>query len=307
MFVMTVIRAVRMAQLMVFLAGVGAGLLLPSTEGEAAEQRCNQLGANCVCARSLVTSRWVASSNSGFYYEADQNTGDSKLCSTLTADGRATVWTPNSGSLSVASGLNGQSVTQHSGLTFVVEPSSAVINSLSGRVGARYYFQLGPGYQSTLDGGCSNDKYIHIGQYFTANTNGFYWNGDGSGFGIKPSQVIGKWMRLELYVNNYQNPTSYEVYLKNVTDGTPEIARTNLPPGAGVAGSMMPGNTHPVHRYRAGSCSGSSKMMYVLMAHWPTNSGQRIGPAAEVEGGLAGGGGTPSAAPPATPTGLTVR
>src|SRR5207249_3288417 len=153
----------------VVLIALGVGLIsIPIGSHAAPEQRCDELGSNCVCARSLSATSWVQSSSPDFYYEANQDTSDAKLCSIVTADGRATVWTPDRGSISVVPGLNGISALQHAGKSFVVEPSDAMKASMTGRVGIRYYFHLNPGYESTGDGGCTNDKYIQWGDYFTA-------------------------------------------------------------------------------------------------------------------------------------------
>jgi len=75
----------------------------------------------------------------------------------------------------------------------------------AGRVGVRYYLQLGPGYQSTdvfnpLFPGpttCTNDKYTQFGHYFTASTNGFYFEGGGfdQSSNLAPADVIGDWIR----------------------------------------------------------------------------------------------------------------
>jgi hypothetical protein len=301
-------RRIRLyAALVVVLNGLGVGLLTGPSTSEAAEQRCNQLGASCVCARSLSASRWVQSSQANFYYEADQDTSDSKLCSVVTADGRATVWTPDGAdSMSVVSGLRGVPALQHNGLTFVVEPSAAMKQGITGRVGMRYYLKLGPGYQSTGDGGCTNDKYIQWGDYLTAYNTGFTNSADGRRIGITPASIIGKWYRIEMYLDSNSNPSNYTVYFKNVTDNTPEVVMT-FPARLGTDPAMRNGNSHPIHRYRAGSCSGGSAMMYALLAHWPSPGGQRIGPASELEGSGGGGGGPVVNSAPQVPTGLTVR
>jgi hypothetical protein len=51
-----------------------------------------------------------------------------------------------------------------------------------------------------------------------------------------------------------------------------------------------------VHRYRADICNGSHDLAYYVFAHWPSNAGQRIPAATEVEGGT----------PPPPPTNLRI-
>jgi hypothetical protein len=169
----------------------------------------------------------------------------------------------------------------------------------------RYYMKLGPGYQTTGDGGCTNDKYIQWGDYLTAYNTGFTNSGDGGRMSVRPASIIGKWVRLEMYLDSHANPSTYTVFIKNITDGTAEQKMT-FPARLGL---IPPITTHPIHRYRAGTCDGGSAMMYAIVAHWPTPAGQRIGPAAELEGGSGGGGATASTSgtAPMPPTGLTVR
>jgi hypothetical protein len=131
----------------------------------------------------------------------------------------------------------------------------------------------------------------------------------------------GKWLRLEIVVSNRMGPGyRAQMFLKNVTDDLPErtVIDTNGP-GNGPFGAWVPGPAGLTPSeitatgvftpsvgfgfYRAGTCNGFLAYSHYLFAQWDTNSGQRIGPAYEVEGGS----GQPSdTTPPAAPTGLRV-
>jgi hypothetical protein len=248
----------------------------------------------------------VESSSSGSYYEANQDANDAKLCTHALIDGRAAIWTPGPAP-TVVTGLNGIAALQHNGNVITLGISPEQKAGITGRVGMRYYLKLGPGYQSTGDGGCTNDKYIQWGDYLTAYGTGFTNSGNGSHFSpsVTPSSIIGKWVRVEMYVDSHTNPTTYTAYMKNVTDGTAERVMT-FPARLG-RDPVPPTTLHPIHRYRAGTCDGGSAMMYAIVAHWPTPAGQRIGPALELEGGSGGATASTSGIAPMTPTGLTVK
>jgi len=302
-----------------------------SFQSEAAEKRCGELGANCVCARSLEAAGWRLSGTpvngySNNWVETNQNASDAMLCGYFTSEGKRGVYIEADGAASVATGLNGRPALNATGMVISLAPGDDQWKSLvarAGRVGIRYYFKLGPGYMSTdvsnpLFPGpttCTNDKYTQLGQYFTANTNGFYWNGDSGtlNFGLAPANVIGDWIRLEHYVriDASGNPGPHEVYFTNVTRGYTKKA-TNLPDGAGFGKQAIDGFHEIIHRYRAAGqdngigkpCTGSSMMMYAIMAHWPTDQGQLIGPASELEGGTIP---PPVAATPTSPTTVIVQ
>jgi len=282
-----------------------------SSLGEAAEQACNQLGGNCVCARSLGATGWVAEPAAGFpgaYYEANQDTSDEKLCG-FVANGRKLIYSSGAAP-QTTTGLNGRPALLNTatGGTLNVEPSDAMKGRLTGRVGMRYYFKLGSGYQTQNEAACTNDKYIQLGDYMDANSGGFKSSATGGNYSGNPTprSLIGKWMRIELYLDSYSNPQTFTSYLKNVTDNTPEMSVT-FPARLALNREWLTGFAHIIHHYRAGTCQGTAAFMYAIMAHWPNSAGQRIPPAAELEGGGGGGGGVIANSPPQIPTGLTVR
>ncbi len=283
------------------LAGLWVGLVSWSYHSEAAERRCGELRANCVCARSLEANGWAKSGIPGNTYsynwaETNQDTSDPKLCGYITTEGKRGVYIQADGTPSVTTGLNGRPALLANGLVLTLAPGDDQwISSVAraGRIGIRYYFKLGPGWQTTADGpgfpgpsSCTNDKYTQLGTYFTANNNGFYFEGGGLGFGIAPANVIGDWVRVEHYVHidANGNPGPHEIYFTNLTKGYTKSA-TNLPDAVGYGKQALDGFHDVIHKYRADTCAGSISLMYPIMANWPTDAGQRIGPASELEGG----------------------
>ena len=285
---------------------VSIGLASWSSDSQAAEKRCDELGKNCVCARSLSATKWVQSSAADFYYEANQDTSDDKICGSAD-DGRATIWTPGPAP-TVVTGLNGVAALQHDGKVLTLGPAPSQKSGLTGRIGMRYYLKLGPGYQTTGDGGCTNDKYMQWGDYLTAYNTGFTNSADGKRMSVTPASIIGKWVRLEMYLDSHTNPSTYTVFIKNITDRTAEQVMT-FPARLGQL-AIPPVDTRVIHRYRAGTCAGGSAMMYAIVAHWASPAGQRIGPALELEGESGSDTASPSGtvnSPPVAPTGLTVK
>jgi hypothetical protein len=268
-------------------------LLLASAPAAAVEQRCTDLGADCVCHNDFTGTSY--SDIGGGFYARNPANADSRSCGVQTPNaGRVTFWTSGGGPTAViGGGPNGVNVAQ---LPWIVinEPTTAQRPS-TGRFGARYYIKLGSGYESTSPSGtpCQNDKYIQIsGQgvgeepsYHTANQNGFYWNGDGGGYtpSWTPASRIGHWIRMEMYVNELSSLSRrYEVYMLDLTTGETS-SRTNLVCAApcGLPATLLEG----LHRYRALNCAGTYQITHLLMARWSTNAGQRIGAATEVETG----------------------
>ena len=281
----------------------GLLLALPAQAVTLKEQRATELGSNLVCHRSLEATNWTRSTETGngyssYWFENDQDTSDPKVCGNVVVEGKRAIYTQDQfETVKLAPGLNGRPAALITGLVQGVYPSDeqwGTTVARAGRVGIRYYFKLGAGWQTTGDGpnfpaptSCTNDKYTQLGQYFTANNNGFYWNGNARqlNFGLNPHDVIGDWIRLEHYVHidANGNPGPHEVYFTNITRGYVRSA-VNLDDG-GPGKASLDQIRRIVHKYRAGTCAGSILLMYAIMAHWPTDSGQRIGAAIELEGG----------------------
>lgn len=267
-------------------------LAIPIAESSAQEARCTELGAACICHRSLAASSWT-SAGGGFYYEADQNLSDPKICRYVDGVTEAKVYSEFAAP-QTTTGLNGYGamldVAEDQDF-FVVEPNSAQWDALVGkRIAARYYLQYGGSYNSS-GGGCTNDKYSQIGAYFTAA--GTYTSSNGGGFtpSKATSDYLNKWIRIELVMDKFASfdvdgwTATYTVYLKNVTDNDPEISFSFQDTGKQGASSLA-NFTNVIHRYRATSnCTGQTKMMYAMLAAWTYGGSERIGAASELEGG----------------------
>lgn len=128
----------------------------------------------------------------------------------------------------------------------------------------------------------------------------------------------GKWWRFSHVVSNPAGGTGtarmgLEIWAKNVTDNQPEVKILDLRGGSGSPNWSGPYNTIiPPGRvrtvvangYREGVCLGFEAYSYFMVARWPTDAGQRIGAASEIEGG---GGPPPVPAAPAAPRSLQVN
>ena len=266
--------------------------LFSSSVSEAAEQQCGVLANNCVCSRTLEAAGWVAEPAAGFpgaYYEANQDPSDAKLCG-FVVNGRKQIYATGAAP-QTTTGLSGRTALLNTATVGVlnVEPSEAMKSGLTGRVGMRYYFKLGPGYQTQNEAACSNDKYIQLGDYIDASLGGFKSSAGGPSYGPinpVPNQIIGKWMKIELYLDTYANPTTFTSYLTNLTDGWVSSmtfpARLANDPAHGR--EWLVGFTQAIHHYRHGVCNGTATLMYrdhraladaCWSAHSPGNGDRR--------------------------------
>ena len=132
----------------------------------------------------------------------------------------------------------------------------------------------------------------------------------------------GRWFMFEGVITNRFGPGyRLQVFMRNITDNLPEqqIIDTNGTYGEGPNGPWIPSAQLTPNEittlanfylggknygYRAGVCPGWAGYSHFLMAQWDTNAGQRIGPAAEVEGGTFKS--PPPGTPPPAPTNLRV-
>ena len=136
------------------------------------------------------------------------------------------------------------------------------------------------------------------------------WNFDGwthgpDGFDGDPGShwTLGKWIRHEIVVkwpNSRSGWTDAEWYMTDVTNGGPTLQVFKMSNPCvnciGIDGSLgtwaPDGSARPltdlvdyaVNMYRAGDCAGWSAVSHVALAAFPTDEGQMIGPAVEVEG-----------------------
>ena len=129
-----------------------------------------------------------------------------------------------------------------------------------------------------------------------------------------PSTFRGKWYRFEIILHNATTSghSWFEIYAKNVTDGTAEIRTvdTSVAKNFGsanwtstLATTITQSTNHVdflIDMFRNGTCAGFAGFSHVLAAAWSSDAGQRIGAATEIEGSGS------DTTPPAVPTGITI-
>lgn len=353
-------RRIQMQQLTQIIVLVALGIFwCAPNEADAAEQRCDQLGASCVCSEPLQATAYL---QVGILPYWNPNDSTSKECSGESPAVRGGFIIENSPAKFSASSdptiLNalppGNSVARvfktSEGYTGIFE--SGHVLGVSGetppltRVAARWYQYYSPNFVWSTTATCSNSGKLAtfyapgLGpQITTADGGGNYtwygwadgWNIDGLdccnvGPGLDPTAENnaasrrGRWFRYELVFVNATGARGLRVQLfsKNVTDGQPEKAlldsyvecpscgtngwtaaqgaTTNFTPRAALARVEFP------NLFRWGTdCPGFAAVSHAMLAAWPTDTGQRIGAAVEVEGG---GGSNPA---PNAPVGLIIQ
>ncbi len=325
----------------------------------AAEQRCTELGTNCICSEPFNTSQLTR--NSYWFNPADSTT---KQCAMTTdmpggaieanpinqvvmrSDPTALSHLPSGHSVQYF----GAGIEGHNNVFFAGHVLSA--SDPVARVAARWYIYHTPDYQFKNEGVCENSKMQSLGilgidkSFGTPHAYNFTsfacagnpcplprdccWIGPGPTT-LNPPDWKGKWWRVETVVANRAGPGfDIKMYMKNITDNTPEITVMDLSqpcPDCGAGEGWVP-NTQiipparldrlAINHYRQGTCAGWSGFSHYLVAAWNTNAGQRIGAALEVEGARAGGSSSSAVSssasssstssadttPPAPPTGL---
>jgi hypothetical protein len=266
-----------------------------------------------LCQRTLRATGWTRVSFQSSYREVDQSPDDSSICGHR-SDGYAAVYS-TIGAPTVAAGLNGlpamQTQGQYGGTFIDFKNEASELQSSSGRFGWRIYRWHSNNYL------CDRAKYFQVGQngFWSSsgqNNPGVMWGATGQG--VPNSSLANhrqKWWRWEAYINSYQNPSSQTIYLKNISDNTPETSLTVT--GSGEAGGLWaPGSTPSFmevpHEYRDRDGANDTctvRFMYLIIAK-NLGPNERIPPAVELEGG-SGGGGTVDRSVPSTPNGLFVR
>lgn len=277
----------------------------------AAEQRCAELGASCICSEPLNTGTFTGGPPS--WNPADSTT---KQCSAEGEPGGAIARnTRDLAGSTDAAALGalppGHGVSQflragegHNGIFFVGNGMS--ISPSLVRIAARWYIYYTPTFEFVDEGACENTKitehsngsrislYIEGGN-LTFNTYGYdsftpsidcCVTGPGPNVRFPLTQFKGKWWRFEVVMSNRSGPNfDMKFYGKNVTDDSPEYLILDLASDGRVNKLTPPGlmSAILVNNYRQGTCRGWLGISHYLMAGWTTNAGQRIGPAAEVE------------------------
>lgn len=294
----------------------------------AEEQRCNELGANCVCSERFNTNALPKVSGS-WYNPADSTT---KECSTTNPSILGGAIERNASDLygSNDSTVLGALPAGYNVSYFVRGPEGHLGIFFAGhkfgsqfvkRSAARYYIYHSPNYQFAQEGVCTNSKMAQFDggalldkSFGTVHMYNFTswtpaqdccFNGPGPDqMAVNKADWRGKWWRVEIVFTNRAggNPGFVaKVYMKNVTDNGPELTVVDTSaPGTqlNTSNSLTPPvrmDKMHINNYRETGCKGWLGMSHYMAAGWDTDQGQRIGPAYEIEGG---GNPTPTLSPP---------
>jgi hypothetical protein len=227
------------------------------TASYAAEQRCNELGANCVCSEPLNTNSYVYSAPA--YKPSDSTT---KECAAEGIPGAAV--TRNSTDLF---GSNDAAVRAllpagnqvnfflrgPDGHAVIYTVGTLLGNTFTKRAAIRMYVFYSPTFEFAYTNQCQNHKFLDTDSMITTmagtdaagNGGGDHsaynwlqgWNhpvdccfsgpNNSSNYGPPLSSYRGKWFRVEMVVTNRaggSSPNGFraQVFMKNVTDNTPE-------------------------------------------------------------------------------------
>ncbi len=348
----------------IILAGLIALGGLWTSDTQAAEKRCGELGLNCVCSEPLNTTTyvqvgpWLNPGDSTTKQCTAEDFADASFTGLAITEPDAHVAYGDNNAAALA-GLPGGHQVQY----FLREPpgnvaawhvyhqqhlfssrtqaASMVPGTVKSgarseyiavkRMAGRFYVYRSPDYDFNWENGglCTNSKLggsddlilSHIQPPKLAAYN-FVWGPwrpygpDCCGRGPTnpgengPSSVSawkGKWWRIEVVTTNrlggVGNGYRLQVFARNITDNQPEqrILDTNGTSAEAEVGytwtpspDLTPGETSATGYfnmvftaglYRAGLCRGWAGISHFMMAQWDTDTGQRIGPAYEIEGG----------------------
>jgi len=316
-------------------------LALPATVN-AAEQRCNELGANCVCSEPFNTNTYTGSIPN--WNPADST---SLQCSQELGNHPVARNSPVSGTndATVLAALPAGHQVQYAlwagnnnvGIFFMGNAlGTGGVNDCGPgweRCEVRIYVYKSSNFQPTNSGSggsCSGDKHAEIiytsgpdsvvnpAQQVSGDGMSIYNFLPGSGwtpthdccidgprlandYTITGAQQRGKWWRFSHIIRNPAGGSGasrfhFEIYAKNVTDNQPEVKimdTEGFGNGAGTDDWNGPYNTVTppsraktvaINGYREGTCAGFETYSHLMVAHWATDAGQRIGPAYEIEG-----------------------
>lgn len=222
------------------------------------EQRCNELGVNCICSEPLNTPTWLPSPDNNNWNPAD-TTGSDKQCN----------FEGSAGAVLNHSGLTMTPLTSGPMFTALPAKSPAITYLQRGPIGAstgfightfppstpttrrayRVYLYYSSDFQLETDACTNHSKIFQFGHLpnlsaLLSRGGGNYelygwtgWNsnpdccvqgpGNSAYFGTyTTARVAGRWWRYELIITNTTaggTPTAIKIYQKNVTDNTPEI------------------------------------------------------------------------------------
>lgn len=298
--------------------------LIGVTGANAEEERCTELGTNCICSEPL-NSTITRQPNS--WYNPDDST--TKQCNIE------------------GSGYPGYAVTRNSGDLWM-SSESALLNALPSGHGVQKALRAPEGYTGMWFIGHSHGYYstdvgpffrkrvaMRFYRYYSSNyeMNNYYPNlpqnplceqrgkliendiisvtSHGGGFtaynfyNFTPGKdccfdtqvnwprledLRGKWWRFEAVWTNIAGPGwNLVLYIKNVTANTPEQKVLDVSQWPFWSSAFTPPKTGPLllkaSGYTQGTCAGFTAFSHFMLAGWDTDEGQRIGSAREVEGG----------------------
>lgn len=302
----------------------GAVLILMAGSAVAEpEQRCNELGANCICAESLDDNDLPnPTPNTGKDYWHNPSSSQSEQC--------------GSGSVMVTAGSasGGMQTVRASGLPsgstvdYVYRHTADGVKTLSGeggiaqrspgRVCLRYYYRMSSNYPRIVapsgNAGSGECRRYKMSQFSGSGLWQMAWHSGGPSFNtagggvhisgdtFKPSDCQGSWCRVESCLEGGigSNPGATRAWWR-LTSMNGKDGIYAQPSATGAADSID--EVWFGDLYTSGDCNGYngsySEYTHALQAEWPNGNGQWIGPAYEVEGsgGTFGGSGG-GAAPP---------
>ena len=272
-------------------------LVFSASRSYAAEQRCDELGTNCVCSEPFNTATIVR--NGDFYNPGDSTSKECKSepgAPTGGAIARPAADIQSSNDSTALSALaSGHSITRflrasdgHAGIYFA--GNGAPVSSGFVRLAARWYLYHTPNFQFKDEGSCQNSKIMEFDNDARIDyTGGFHTynylrfkpaidccvSGPGANSGVASSQMKGKWWRFEAILTNRSGPGfNVLLYGKNVTDNGPELEIINLSRNTSVANLTPPSlmSAMTTNNYRQGTCNGWLGISHYVMAGWTTNA-----------------------------------
>jgi len=293
-----------------------------------AEQRCTDLGSNCICSEPLQATSYPESSNDF----KNPNDTSSLECSQDGVTGGAITRTADdvvasTDATALAALPSGHSVSRfvraadnHEG-TFMLGHNTSV-SSGNARVAARWYIYHTPTFDFAAEGTCINSKIVQLNNGALVDWNGTNFHtygyttfspsedcclsGPGPDYGsVSTSEMKGAWWRWEVVLTNRSGPDfRMQMYAENVTDPGGELEIIDIWSAnysSASSDKLYDVNLTPPslmtqifsnnHRFSNGNtCRGWIGLSHYMYAAWTTDSGQRIGAASEIEGGGGGGG-----------------
>ncbi len=285
---------------------------------DAAEQRCTDLGANCVCSEPFNTDTLVTA---GDFWKnpADSTTMECSLVAEIPGSALeanpVTQIIPRNDATMLAALPAGHKISfavggtdGHLGIFFAGHIHSS--STFTKRLAARFYIYHSTDFEFFQDGVCTNSKLMQMTSHLVDKSSGFVHtynflrsNGWSPGqdcclSGPGPDQEAlskhawrGKWWRIEaVYINRAGPNWAFRLYAKNITDNGPEylvIDTTASGTEFNSAADWSPPQRQDamaINNYRETGCNGFLAFSHYMMAGWDTNQEQRIGAAVEVEG-----------------------